>query len=183
MWNAADLPAHGREGRARHRRHLRARPRRRRGLRTASVPPCGCSPAARSAVSVRARRSSHGPATATFGSGSATSVTSKPCGASPSASASRRARLDVLVNNAGALLGERTLSRRRHRADLRDQRARTLPADEPAHPAAREERARAHRQRVLGRHVHAADPRRGPAERRTGISTAPPPTPAPSAPR
>ena len=45
-----------------------------------------------------------------FRSASATSVTSKPCGSSPSASASEVPRLDVLVNNAGALLGERTLS-------------------------------------------------------------------------
>ncbi len=50
------------------------------------------------------------PATATSRSSSATSVTSKPCGALPSASVSEASRLDVLVNNAGALLGERTVS-------------------------------------------------------------------------
>ena len=53
--------------------------------------------------------------------------------------------------------------RGRQRARAGDERARTVPAHEPADPPAHGERAGAGHQRLLGRDVHAAAPRRGPA--------------------
>ena len=53
--------------------------------------------------------------------------------------------------------------RRRQRARACDERARTVPAHEPADPSAHGERSGAGHHRLLGRDVHAAAPCRGPA--------------------
>ena len=160
--------ADGREGRARHRRDLRARPRRRRGLRAPRRHRLAARPqrAARRACprgdrgTVGQRRRSGRPLRPQRPqSRAAVRRALQRRGAAPGCARQQRGRAARRADALG----------RRHRADLRDQRPRAIPADEPADPAAREERARPHRQRVLGRHVHAAHPPRRPADGPRGV--------------
>ena len=158
----------GRQGRARHRGDLGSRPCRRRGLRAARRhgPVGGPQRAARRAGPGADR----GTVPPQRRSGRALrpqrpGIRAELCQApqrgdgAPRRAGKQRGRAGERADAIG----------RWHRADLRDQRRGTVPADQPAPPAARAEQARAHRQCFLGRHVHAANPPRRPADGSWGV--------------